>query len=1011
MKKLLTILFFFICLHASARNFYFSTIAGNDARTSTQAQSPATPWQTLSKLNSFFSSLLPGDSVLFNRGETFYGYIIVNKSGTIGLPIVIGAYGTGAKPVITALVTLSGWVQSPTNVWTSAVNSSLGAEVNIVLVNGIIQQIGRYPNAGTANEGYLNYENHTSNTGITDNELTTSTNWTGAQAVVRINHYNTNRRTITTHAATNLTFAVPFASTPQNGMGYYFENDIRTLDVTGEWYYNPSTKKVSIYSTTAPTNIQAGSLTYGVKSLGFNYITFDHLSLTGADTSFAIGKPSSAGPGAGGNNIVIQYCTVINSGKIGVFFGEHADFTMQYDSIMNSLNDGVKTVHGGSFNMLSNYIHNSGYIAGMAQDVGGIGAYIIGGSGLVKYNRVIRSGWHGIYFEGDNCIIEKNFVDSVCFVKNDGGGIYTQGATIRNGQKILNNIVSNAIGAMAGSNAPTLRQAELIYIDAHASNTLVDGNSMSNGDKGIYLHGGRNNTLLNNTTYNCNYGLYVSEYDTGLIRNTIIKNNLFFAKTATQRTRYFHSVNNDVALMASSMDSNYDCRPVREPSGINNAGSITTGSVIQVEGGYYSIDKFPVPFPSYDLHSRKTAKGYDTLRYETNQTAASLTIPLNGYTWLDPRGVRYKTQLTIAPYTSIILIRDTIVPVIVNVLPVSNAGTNQVITLPTSTVTLTGTGTDADGVISTYAWTKFSGGAATITTPSAATTTVTGLVAGTYIFRLTVTDNSGGTATSNMQVIVNPAPPVNIAPTANAGSDSTISLPAGITLSGSNSFDVEGPLAAYSWHKLSGPGYTINDSTLSNPALSGLSVGTYIFRLTVTDSAAATGYDDVTITVNPTSLSVTVTVTPISCNGATGIIQIGATGGVAPYTGSTGTYTQAAGTYTFIIIDSVGAHDTAIVTLSQPSALSVTDSIGIITVYAGTTTATIYASGGTAPYEYSIGGGSWTTSNTFTIGAGNYTVTVRDANGCTSSISFSETQPLADPASPVVKKRGKHQYY
>ncbi|MEJ7684845.1 MAG: hypothetical protein WKG06_44765 [Segetibacter sp.] len=80
MKTILTLLCFLqVCfLHSAwAATYYFSTSSGNDSRTSTQAKNPSTPWKTISKLNSFFSSLQPGDSVLFKRGETFYGSVTI----------------------------------------------------------------------------------------------------------------------------------------------------------------------------------------------------------------------------------------------------------------------------------------------------------------------------------------------------------------------------------------------------------------------------------------------------------------------------------------------------------------------------------------------------------------------------------------------------------------------------------------------------------------------------------------------------------------------------------------------------------------------------------------------------------------------------------------------------------------------------------------------------------------------------------------------------------------------
>src|SRR3712207_2097522 len=99
MKTLLLAVSLCVLNTAGATNYYFSSVSGDDSRTSNQAQNPSTPWKTIDKLNTIFASLLPGDSVLFKRGETFYGSIIVGKSGTSILPITIGAYGTGAKPV------------------------------------------------------------------------------------------------------------------------------------------------------------------------------------------------------------------------------------------------------------------------------------------------------------------------------------------------------------------------------------------------------------------------------------------------------------------------------------------------------------------------------------------------------------------------------------------------------------------------------------------------------------------------------------------------------------------------------------------------------------------------------------------------------------------------------------------------------------------------------------------------------------------------------------------------
>src|SRR4029078_13552034 len=122
--------------------------------------------------------------------------------------------------------------------------------------------------------------------------------------------------------------------------------------------------------------------------------------------------------------------------------------------------------------------------------------------------------------------------------------------------------------------------------------------------------------------------------------------------------------------------------------------------------------------------------------------------------------------------------------------PVANAGSDQTITLPTNSVSLSGSGSDPDGTISSYQWTQTSGPSqANIVSSGSASTLVNTLVQGSYVFTLKVTDDKGATATSNVTITVNQAPPPpNQPPVANAGSDQTITLPTNsVSLSGSGS--------------------------------------------------------------------------------------------------------------------------------------------------------------------------------------------------------------------------------
>ena len=187
--------------------------------------------------------------------------------------------------------------------------------------------------------------------------------------------------------------------------------------------------------------------------------------------------------------------------------------------------------------------------------------------------------------------------------------------------------------------------------------------------------------------------------------------------------------------------------------------------------------------------------------------------------------------------------------VAVNNPPVASAGPDKTITLPVNSVILNGSGTDSDGSIASYLWTQVSGGAATLTNANTANLTASGLQAGSYVFRLTVTDNQGTPGSDDATVTVNPAG--NAAPVANAGPDKTITLPTNsVTLNGSAT-DSDGTIATYSWTKVSGGAATLTNANTANLTVTGMVVGPYTFRLTVTDNQGAQGSDDATVIVNP----------------------------------------------------------------------------------------------------------------------------------------------------------------
>lgn len=186
-------------------------------------------------------------------------------------------------------------------------------------------------------------------------------------------------------------------------------------------------------------------------------------------------------------------------------------------------------------------------------------------------------------------------------------------------------------------------------------------------------------------------------------------------------------------------------------------------------------------------------------------------------------------------------------------LPVANGGTTPlIITLPTSQATL-------DGSASTnavnYLWARVSGpntpGLQNANT-SIATIGATGtaLVAGTYVYRLTVTDGSDENP-STYDVTVQVNNPANIPPTSDAGANRSFSLPQDSVHMAGAIADPDGVATAL-WTQVDGPNTAvITDATDVETSITGLIAGTYVFQLTATDDDFVSVSDQVTVTVVP----------------------------------------------------------------------------------------------------------------------------------------------------------------
>ncbi|HPT21159.1 MAG TPA: HYR domain-containing protein [Bacteroidales bacterium] len=280
---------------------------------------------------------------------------------------------------------------------------------------------------------------------------------------------------------------------------------------------------------------------------------------------------------------------------------------------------------------------------------------------------------------------------------------------------------------------------------------------------------------------------------------------------------------------------------------------------------------------------------------------------------------------------------------------------------------------------------------------------------GTTTVTYTATDNCGNSTTCSFNIVVidNESPaitcPANISQIEDAGfSYATVNVP-DATISDNCS------VSNLTW-AMTGATTDVSPSTGINQ------VGTHVFNTGITtvtyivsDVAGNSATCNFTVTVNP-PLTLAGSITSqnnVSCFGtATGSFIVTGSGGYAPYDYSLDAVTyQASGTfesltagdYTITIRDALLSTYIINITITQPlsaASVAVVSNSDVLCHGSNTGSITVEGSGGTAPYLFKIGSEAYQASGTFgSLAAGDYLVTVQDANNCTGEVLVTVSQP------------------
>jgi len=428
-----------------------------------------------------------------------------------------------------------------------------------------------------------------------DGSTGSAVNFTGGEIVIRKQRWILDRGLITaispgtpiTDTIINYTAEVnALGYKPAVGWGYFIQNHLGCLTSFGDWFYDSSTHTFTMYfGSGGPAGNTVKVAQYNsnvVIPLVQSYNTFTGINFEGAN-QFGITGAS------GCSNIQIMNCGFNNIGQDAINFVSPKSLIVSGCSITNINNNGITLSFPVGCTLTNNIIDNIHPFAGMGQCGDGCGLGIIIGqppnstagdpalnyNNTITLNRLTNIGYGGISFQGDGILVQGNYVNNYCLIKDDGGGIYTQSTTkwiYTLGRRIFNNIILKGIGTGAGatnSNPSVIG----IYCDDGSNDLSVYNNTCACiFGPGIQLHNNDNIDLQNNTIYDAP-NLYnpkikaalslVSDGNGttyGLLKNIKIKGNVIWGKIANNLLVMNMNAPNN--LLSATGDYNYYHRPI-----------------------------------------------------------------------------------------------------------------------------------------------------------------------------------------------------------------------------------------------------------------------------------------------------------------------------------------------------------------------------------------------------------------------------------------------------------------
>ena len=357
----------------------------------------------------------------------------------------------------------------------------------------------------------------------------------------------------------------------------------------------------------------------------------------------------------------MQACEFTNLGRDGVYGYPNSSHLNVVESLFSEINSSA-ILAGSSDDAVirGNVLRNIGNIvgAGASGDGGYEGIVSNGDRGEITFNNIRNVGYVGIKWDGNGTRVANNVVDTTNYIKDDGGGIYcypSQGPVAHSTRRVVrDNIVLNSVGAGAGTNSPTTREADGIYNDGTSSDVDYIHNTVVGAELGIFLNGAHETLVEDNVVMDCRFALYFQKYNDVQIENVSVQSNVFVAGTTEQYAASYRPMAPSMPASFAA-DNNVYARPV-------DSSVLDSTAIWHVLADSDTRDTLSSwqAFSGQDAHSSGSplyGVASDSIRVEYNPTNADISIPLVGsYRSMD--GAVHSGTVSLSPFDSIVLIRE-----------------------------------------------------------------------------------------------------------------------------------------------------------------------------------------------------------------------------------------------------------------------------------------------------------------------------------------------------------------